>query len=107
MARRAIGEAHDARELRHDDDLLRLGGEFGFSRASQHYLAGSTLLEVTGAERDAIAELEHASPQVPDQSRGPGRSCIRVLQRTSRAPAAGSRSPAGASMPEGLTGMVS
>ena len=60
-ARRAIGEARDARELRNKDDLLGLGGEFGFSRASQYYLAGSTLLEITGAERDAIAELERAA----------------------------------------------
>jgi tetratricopeptide (TPR) repeat protein len=60
-ARRAIGEALDARELRNDDDLLQLGGEFGFSRASQHYLAGSTLLEITDAGRDAIAELERAA----------------------------------------------
>jgi hypothetical protein len=61
VARRAIGEAHDARELRHEDDLLPMGGEFGFSRASQHYLAGSTLLEITGTERDAITELERAA----------------------------------------------
>jgi len=60
-ARRAIDEAQDARERRNDDDLLLLGGEFGFSRASQHYLAGSTLLEIGGAERDAAAELERAT----------------------------------------------
>jgi tetratricopeptide (TPR) repeat protein len=61
VARRAIGQARDARERRNEDDLLPLGGEFGFSRASQHYLAGSTLLEITGAERDAITELERAT----------------------------------------------
>jgi tetratricopeptide (TPR) repeat protein len=60
-ARRAVDEAHDARERRNDDDLLQLGGEFGFSRASQHYLAGSTLLEITGAERQATSELERAT----------------------------------------------
>jgi hypothetical protein len=60
-ARRAIDEAHEARERRNDDDLLQLGGEFGFSRASQHYLAGSTLLEIAGADRDAAAELERAT----------------------------------------------
>ena len=60
MARRAIGQAWRARELPDQDELLQLGGEFGFSRASQHYLAGSILLEITGAERDAITELEHA-----------------------------------------------
>jgi hypothetical protein len=60
-ARRAIDEARYARERRNDDDLLQLGGEFGFSRASQHYLAGSTLLEITGAEGEATSELERAT----------------------------------------------
>jgi hypothetical protein len=60
-ARRAISEARNAREQRSDDDLLQFGGEFGFSRASQHYLAGSTLLEIAGAEPDAAAELERAT----------------------------------------------
>ena len=60
-ARHAIGQARDARDRRNEDDLLEFGGEFGFSRASQSYLAGSTLLEIPGAERDAIAELEHAT----------------------------------------------
>jgi hypothetical protein len=59
-ARRAIAAAHDAREREHTDELLELGGEFGLSWASQHYLAGSTLVEMPGAERDAAAELEHA-----------------------------------------------
>lgn len=61
VARRAISQAQDARELRNDDDLLQLGGEFGFSQASQHYLAGSTLLEIPAAGRDAIIELERAT----------------------------------------------
>lgn len=60
-ARRAIGKARDARELRNNDDLLQLGGEFAFSLASQHYLAGSTLLEIPDAELDAITELERAT----------------------------------------------
>jgi hypothetical protein len=60
-ARRAISMARDARELRTSDDLLVMGGEFGFSRASQHYLAGSTLLEIPDAGRDAITELERAT----------------------------------------------
>jgi hypothetical protein len=60
-ARRAIGMAADALGLRNNDDLLQLGGEFGFSRASQHYLAGSTLLEIPDADQDAIAELERAT----------------------------------------------
>jgi hypothetical protein len=61
VARRAIGKAADARELRNNDDLLQLGGEFAFSQASQHYLAGSTLLEIPDAEHDAITELERAT----------------------------------------------
>lgn len=61
VARRAIGMATDARELPNEDDLLPLGGEFSFSEASQHYLAGSTFLEISGAEGDAIAELECAT----------------------------------------------
>jgi hypothetical protein len=60
-ARRAIGMARDARDLPASDDLLELGGEFGFSRASQHYLAGSTLLEIPGTGQDAITELELAT----------------------------------------------
>jgi hypothetical protein len=59
-ARRAISEAAEAREREHHDDLLAIGGEFNFSRASQHYLAGATLIELPGAEREAGAELEHA-----------------------------------------------
>jgi hypothetical protein len=60
-ARRAIGQAWDARDLSNQDDLLQLGGEFGLSRASQQYLAGSVLLEIPAAERDAIAKLERAT----------------------------------------------
>jgi hypothetical protein len=59
-ARRAIAEADDAREREHGDDLLAIGGEFNFSRASQRYLAGATLTEIPGAEREASAELEYA-----------------------------------------------
>ena len=61
MAHRAVGQARDARERRNEDDLLSLCGKFGFSLASQHYLAGSTLLEITGAERGLIAELERGN----------------------------------------------
>ena len=55
-ARRAVDEARDARERRIDDDLLQPGGEFGFSRASQHRLAGSTLLEITASDLDQEIE---------------------------------------------------
>ncbi len=60
-ARRAIAAAHEAREREHHDDLLEIGGEFGLSRASQHYLAGSTLAEIPDAAGEAITELEHAT----------------------------------------------
>jgi hypothetical protein len=61
VARRAIRMAGDARDLPNEDDLLPLGGEFSFSEASHHYLAGSTFLEMPGAEGEAIAELECAT----------------------------------------------
>lgn len=59
-ARRAIAEASEARERENGDELLAIGGEFNFSRASQHALAGATLIEIPGAERDAGTELERA-----------------------------------------------
>jgi transcriptional regulator with XRE-family HTH domain len=59
-ARHAITAAGEARERPHRDDLLEIGGEFNFSRASQHYLAGATLIEIPGAERVAATELERA-----------------------------------------------
>ena len=60
-ARQAIGRAADARDRDHHDDVLEIAGEFGFSLASQHYLAGAALAEMPGAERDAAAELELAT----------------------------------------------
>ena len=60
-ARRAITAAHDARERGDPNELLEIGGEFGLSRASQYYLAGSTLVEIPGAASDAVAELERAT----------------------------------------------
>ena len=59
-ARRAINAAREARERGHSDDVVQIGGEFGFSRASQHYYAGSTIIEIPDDEIDAIAELEYA-----------------------------------------------
>jgi hypothetical protein len=61
MARQAIAAAADARDRDHQDDVLEIAGEFGFSLASQHYLAGAALAEAPGAERDAEAELELAT----------------------------------------------
>jgi hypothetical protein len=60
-ARRAITDASDARERDHRDELLEIGGEFGFSRAAQHYYAGFTLSEIPQGAADAITELEHAT----------------------------------------------
>jgi hypothetical protein len=56
----AIAAAGQARDRDYADDVLALGGEFGFSRATQHYSAGSALVQVPGSEVAAIAELELA-----------------------------------------------
>lgn len=68
-ARRAIAAAAEARDHEHHDDLLEMGGQFGFSLATHHYLTGATLAELPGAEQDAAAELEHATARY---ERGPG-----------------------------------
>jgi len=60
-ARRAITAASEARERGHNDELLEIGGEFGFSRAAHHYYAGFTLTDIPGAAADAVTELEHAT----------------------------------------------
>jgi transcriptional regulator with XRE-family HTH domain len=60
-ARRSITAAHEARARDHHDELLDIGGELVLSLASQHYYAGASLIELPGAERDAIAELEQAT----------------------------------------------
>ncbi len=59
-ARQAITQAHEAREREHSDDVLAIGGEFRLSVASQHYLAGSALVQIEGAEREAAEELADA-----------------------------------------------
>jgi hypothetical protein len=58
-ARQAIAAARDARDRAHHDELLEIGGEFGFSRATQSYYAGFVLAEAGAVE--AAAELEHAT----------------------------------------------
>jgi transcriptional regulator with XRE-family HTH domain len=55
-----IEEARRTRDLDYTDDLLAIGGEFGFSVASQHYFAGSALVELSGDEKSAIGELSQA-----------------------------------------------
>jgi hypothetical protein len=60
-ARHAITAAHEAREREQHNELLDIGGEFGLSRASRHYLVGSTLIELPDATTDAIGELQQAT----------------------------------------------
>jgi hypothetical protein len=59
-ARQAIATATEIRERDYADELTEIGGEFGFSVASQHYYAGSAVAEMPGAESNAIAELGRA-----------------------------------------------
>ena len=59
-ARRAIPAASEARERGHNDELLQIGGEFGFSRAAHHYYAGFTLPAIPGAATDAVTAQDHA-----------------------------------------------
>ena len=59
-ARRAVGEAHDAREGDYNDDLLEIGGEFAVSLATHHGLAGTALAGIGGAESEAAGELERS-----------------------------------------------
>jgi transcriptional regulator with XRE-family HTH domain len=61
-ARRAIGEASQARERGGGDEVAeRLGGEFHITRATQHYYAGSALAEIEGGLEDAGRELDEAA----------------------------------------------
>jgi len=46
-ARQAIAAARDARDREHRDELLEIGGEFGFSRATQSYYAGFIMSELS------------------------------------------------------------
>ena len=68
----AIGAAREARERDHRDELLEIGGEFGFSRAAQSYYAGFILAEAArgaGSGGQAVTELEFATSLY---GRGPG-----------------------------------
>jgi transcriptional regulator with XRE-family HTH domain len=60
-ARQALAHAEEIAEHEWRDDLVEIGGDFDLSRASQHYLAGSALIEIPGAEDSAAAELETAT----------------------------------------------
>jgi len=45
----SIAAARDARDREHRDELVEIGGEFGFSRATQSYYAGFILSELSEA----------------------------------------------------------
>jgi hypothetical protein len=60
-ARRAIADANEVAGHEYRDELVEIGGDFDLSRASLHYLAGSALIEIPGAEDSAAVELEHAT----------------------------------------------
>ena len=62
-AHASIAAARDARDRDHRDELLEIGGEFGFSRATQSYYAGFILSETAGGQAgsdEAVTELEGA-----------------------------------------------
>jgi hypothetical protein len=59
-ARSELDAADEARTREHWDELLEIGGEFGFSRATQQYLVGSTLLKIPEETTRAVSELDGA-----------------------------------------------
>ena len=62
-ARASIAAARDARDRDHRDELLEIGGEFGFSRATQSYYAGFILSEAACGQAgsdEAVTQLESA-----------------------------------------------
>jgi transcriptional regulator with XRE-family HTH domain len=81
-ARQAIAAARDARDRDHHDELLEIGGEFGFSRATQSYYAGFVLAQARAG--DAAAELQDAAGLYaagPDPGEQHSRRC-RMLAHT-------------------------
>jgi transcriptional regulator with XRE-family HTH domain len=92
-ARQAIGAAADARERDHRDELLEIGGEFGFSRATQSYYAGFVLSEARAGA--AAAELEVATRRYA-AGPGPGEQHSRRCQMLAHTDLAIARLRAGA-----------
>jgi len=92
-ARQAIAAARDARDREHHDELLEIGGEFGFSRATQSYYAGFLLSEA--AAPDAAGELEHAT-RLYAAGPGPGEQHSRRCQMLAHTDLAIARLRAGA-----------
>jgi hypothetical protein len=68
-ARQAVAAAHEARGNAQPDDLTEIGGEFAISEATHYYLAGSALTQISGAEREAVLDIERA---VALYAAGPG-----------------------------------
>ncbi len=96
-ARQAIAAAQAARDREHRDELLEIGGEFGFSRATQSYYAGFVLSEA-GAEAGAgaaAAELE-AATGLYAAGPGPGEQHSRRCQMLAHTDLAIARLRAGA-----------
>jgi transcriptional regulator with XRE-family HTH domain len=112
-ARQAIAAARDARDREHHDELLEIGGEFGFSRATQSYYAGFLLSEAArdpkprdpkprgskprGSKQsgDAAGELEHAT-RLYAAGPGPGEQHSRRCQMLAHTDLAIARLRAGA-----------
>ncbi|MGA2828956.1 MAG: hypothetical protein ABSF03_22910 [Streptosporangiaceae bacterium] len=68
-ARRAVRDAHEARDRDYTDDLLDIGGTYLVSEATHHGMAGSALTATASAEHEAAGELERAMGLY---DRGPG-----------------------------------
>jgi transcriptional regulator with XRE-family HTH domain len=60
-ARTSIAAAEDAMAREHRDELIEIGGEFVFSRATQHCMAGSASAEIPDGQAEAVSELEQAT----------------------------------------------
>ena len=97
-ARQAIAAARDARDRDHRDELLEIGGEFGFSRATQSYYAGFILSEAASGKAgsdEAVTELEGAIGLYA-AGPGPGEHHSRKCQMLAHADLAIARLRAGA-----------
>ena len=93
-ARQAIAAARDARDRDHRDELLEIGGEFGFSRATQSYYAGFVLSEAATSGQ-AARELEGAT-RLCAAGPGPGEHHSRKCQMLAHTDLAIARLRAGA-----------
>jgi len=97
-ARQAIAAARAARERDHHDELLEIGGEFGFSRATQSYYAGFIMSEAARGQAgsdEAITELAGATALYATGP-GPGEHHSRKCQMLAHTDLAIARLRAGA-----------